>query len=159
MNYYPIAGYKITYSVATLSYDNCYTNLRDYSNLVCPCEVYLLKLENFEILCCCVLVSSWTRALEVIVTFWWRYCGDPPFFVWSDILLVYRKWGYLLPHVKKLCSVHNNKVTRRARWRWWDFVTHGTSLWLVEALWGKSNTMTGRDLVTRSIPRWSSNTY
>jgi hypothetical protein len=58
MNYYPIAGYKITYSVATLSYDNCYTNLRDYSNLVCPCEVYLLKLENFEILCCCVLVSS-----------------------------------------------------------------------------------------------------
>jgi hypothetical protein len=35
-NYYPIVGYKITYSVATLSYDNCYTNLRDYSNsLLC----------------------------------------------------------------------------------------------------------------------------
>jgi hypothetical protein len=31
-NYYPTAGYKITYSVATLSYDNCYANLRDYSN-------------------------------------------------------------------------------------------------------------------------------
>jgi hypothetical protein len=30
--YYPTAGYKITYSVATLSYDNCYANLRDYSN-------------------------------------------------------------------------------------------------------------------------------
>jgi NAD-dependent SIR2 family protein deacetylase len=35
-NYYPTAGYKITYSVATLSYDNCYTNLWDYSNsLLC----------------------------------------------------------------------------------------------------------------------------
>jgi hypothetical protein len=34
--YYATAGYKITYSVATLSYDNCYTNLRDYSNsLLC----------------------------------------------------------------------------------------------------------------------------
>ena len=31
-NYYPIAGYKITYFVATLSYDNYYVNLRDYSN-------------------------------------------------------------------------------------------------------------------------------
>ena len=29
---YPVAGYKITYSVATLSYDNYYVNLRDYSN-------------------------------------------------------------------------------------------------------------------------------
>jgi hypothetical protein len=28
----PVAGYKITYSVATLSYDNYYVNLRDYSN-------------------------------------------------------------------------------------------------------------------------------
>ena len=27
--YYPVAGYKITYSVATLSYDNYYVNLRD----------------------------------------------------------------------------------------------------------------------------------
>jgi hypothetical protein len=36
INYYPAAGYKITYSVATLSYDNCYANLRDYSNsLLC----------------------------------------------------------------------------------------------------------------------------
>ena len=26
-NYYPVAGYKITYSVATLSYDNYYVNL------------------------------------------------------------------------------------------------------------------------------------
>jgi hypothetical protein len=35
-SYYPTAGYKITYSVATLSYDNCYANLRDYSNsLLC----------------------------------------------------------------------------------------------------------------------------
>jgi hypothetical protein len=34
--YYPTAGYKITYSVATLSYDNCYANLWDYSNsLLC----------------------------------------------------------------------------------------------------------------------------
>jgi hypothetical protein len=34
--YYPTAGYKITYSVATLSYENCYANLRDYSNsLLC----------------------------------------------------------------------------------------------------------------------------
>jgi len=31
-NYYPVAGYKIIYSVATLSYDNYYVNLRDYSN-------------------------------------------------------------------------------------------------------------------------------
>jgi len=31
-NYYPVAGYKVTYSVATLSYDNYYVNLRDYSN-------------------------------------------------------------------------------------------------------------------------------
>ena len=31
-NYYPVAGYKITYSVVTLSYDNYYINLRDYSN-------------------------------------------------------------------------------------------------------------------------------
>ena len=30
-NYY-VAGYKITYSVATLSYDNYYVNLRDYNN-------------------------------------------------------------------------------------------------------------------------------
>ena len=30
--YYCIAGYKITYSIATLSYDNYYINLRDYSN-------------------------------------------------------------------------------------------------------------------------------
>jgi hypothetical protein len=35
-SYYPTAGYKITYSVTTLSYDNCYANLRDYSNsLLC----------------------------------------------------------------------------------------------------------------------------
>ena len=33
-NYYPVAGYKITYSVATLSYDNYYVNLRDYSNFL-----------------------------------------------------------------------------------------------------------------------------
>jgi hypothetical protein len=34
--YYPTASYKITYSIATLSYDNCYANLRDYSNsLLC----------------------------------------------------------------------------------------------------------------------------
>jgi hypothetical protein len=26
-----VAGHRITYSVATLSYDNYYTNLRDYS--------------------------------------------------------------------------------------------------------------------------------
>ena len=32
MNYYPVAGYKIIYSVATLSYDNYYVNLRDHSN-------------------------------------------------------------------------------------------------------------------------------
>jgi hypothetical protein len=33
---YPTAGYKITYSVATLSYNNYYANLRDYSNsLLC----------------------------------------------------------------------------------------------------------------------------
>jgi hypothetical protein len=31
-NYYPVAGYEITYFVATLSYDNYYINLRDYSN-------------------------------------------------------------------------------------------------------------------------------
>ena len=31
-NYYHIAGYKITYSVATLSYDNYYVNLQDYNN-------------------------------------------------------------------------------------------------------------------------------
>jgi len=31
-NYYPVAGYKITYSVATMSYDNNYVNLRDYNN-------------------------------------------------------------------------------------------------------------------------------
>ena len=31
-HYYPVAGYKIIYSVATLSYDNYYVNLRDYSN-------------------------------------------------------------------------------------------------------------------------------
>jgi hypothetical protein len=30
--YYPVAGYKITYSVATLSYDNYYANLWDYNN-------------------------------------------------------------------------------------------------------------------------------
>ena len=30
--YYHVAGYKITYFVATLSYDNYYVNLRDYSN-------------------------------------------------------------------------------------------------------------------------------
>jgi hypothetical protein len=29
---YSITGYKITYSVTTFSYDNCYANLRDYSN-------------------------------------------------------------------------------------------------------------------------------
>ena len=29
---YPVVGYKITYFVATLSYDNYYINLRDYSN-------------------------------------------------------------------------------------------------------------------------------
>jgi hypothetical protein len=34
--YNPIASYKITYFVVTLSYDNCYANLRDYSNsLLC----------------------------------------------------------------------------------------------------------------------------
>jgi hypothetical protein len=34
--HYPTTGYQITYSVATLSYDNCYVNLRDYSNsLLC----------------------------------------------------------------------------------------------------------------------------
>jgi hypothetical protein len=33
-NYYPTASYKIIYSVATLSYDNCYANLRDYSNFL-----------------------------------------------------------------------------------------------------------------------------
>jgi hypothetical protein len=33
---HPTTGYKITYSVATLSYDNCYANLRDYNNsLLC----------------------------------------------------------------------------------------------------------------------------
>ena len=32
MNYYPVSGYKIIYSVATLSYDNYYVNLWDYSN-------------------------------------------------------------------------------------------------------------------------------
>jgi hypothetical protein len=32
----PTAGYKITNSIATLSYDNCYANLRDYRNsLLC----------------------------------------------------------------------------------------------------------------------------
>ena len=30
--YYLVANYKITYFVATLSYDNYYVNLRDYSN-------------------------------------------------------------------------------------------------------------------------------
>jgi hypothetical protein len=30
--YYYVVGYKIIYSVATLSYDNYYVNLRDYSN-------------------------------------------------------------------------------------------------------------------------------
>jgi hypothetical protein len=34
--YNPTAGYRIACSVATLSYDNCYANLRDYSNsLLC----------------------------------------------------------------------------------------------------------------------------
>ena len=31
-NYCSVAGYRITYSVATLSYDNYHANLRDYSN-------------------------------------------------------------------------------------------------------------------------------
>jgi hypothetical protein len=31
-NFYSTAGYRITYSVATLSYDNYYVNLWDYSN-------------------------------------------------------------------------------------------------------------------------------
>ena len=31
-NYYPVAGYKITYFIATLSYNNYYVNLRDYNN-------------------------------------------------------------------------------------------------------------------------------
>jgi len=31
---YPTTGYKITYFVATLSYDNNYVNLRDYSNFL-----------------------------------------------------------------------------------------------------------------------------
>jgi hypothetical protein len=26
----PTAGYKITYSIATFSYDNCYANLQDF---------------------------------------------------------------------------------------------------------------------------------
>ena len=30
--YILLAGYKITYSVATLNYDNYYVNLRDYNN-------------------------------------------------------------------------------------------------------------------------------
>ena len=30
--YYSVAGRRITYFVATLSYDNYYTNLRDYGN-------------------------------------------------------------------------------------------------------------------------------
>ena len=32
--YIYIYGYKITYSVATLSYDSYYVNLRDYSNSI-----------------------------------------------------------------------------------------------------------------------------
>jgi hypothetical protein len=31
-NYYSVAGYKITYFVANLSYDNYYINLQYYSN-------------------------------------------------------------------------------------------------------------------------------
>ena len=31
-NYCSAAGHRITYSVATLSYDNYHANLRDYSN-------------------------------------------------------------------------------------------------------------------------------
>ena len=31
---YHVVGYKITYSVATLNYDNYYVNLRDYSNSI-----------------------------------------------------------------------------------------------------------------------------
>ena len=30
--YYSVAGRKISYSMATLSYNNYYTNLRDYGN-------------------------------------------------------------------------------------------------------------------------------
>ena len=30
--YYSVAGRKISYSMATLSYNNYYTNLRDYDN-------------------------------------------------------------------------------------------------------------------------------
>jgi hypothetical protein len=32
VNHYSAAGYRITYFVATLSYDNYYANLRDYNN-------------------------------------------------------------------------------------------------------------------------------
>jgi len=32
--YCSAAGYRITYSVVTLSYDNYYANLRDYSNFL-----------------------------------------------------------------------------------------------------------------------------
>ena len=32
--YYPVAGCRITYSLATLSYDNYYVNLRYYSNSI-----------------------------------------------------------------------------------------------------------------------------
>ena len=33
-SYYSVPGYKICYSVATLSYDNYYINLQDYSNFL-----------------------------------------------------------------------------------------------------------------------------
>lgn len=90
------------------------------------------------------------RALEVVVTFDWRRLAVTLHFSCGAVILVCGWRGDPLPRVEKICSVHV-KVIGRVGWQWWDFVTHDTSLWLVEALCGKWNTVTG------SVPWWSSN--
>lgn len=76
---------------------------------------------------------------------------DPTSFEATTLSILSVEWcrisvrglAILLPHVEKLCSVHDVKVmTKRFRCQQWVFVTHGTSLWLVGALWCKSNTVT-----------------
>lgn len=81
--------------------------------IVHPCEVWALDLKRFEWLGYVALVSWQSRALEFFVTFPWRRGGlqgdNPPFLVWSCIVLVGRR-GDPLPHVDKL---HNgNSVSR-----------------------------------------------
>jgi hypothetical protein len=101
----------------------------------------------------CHIVHLQSRALEVIVTFRWRHRGlpgsDPPV---SMCHICLQRDEETPSGLEKIYSVHGIKVTQKAKWQWWDFLTHGTSLWLVEALCGKSNTMTERkDFVIGSV--------